>query len=114
MQTECAKMNAMEEDTTWKNSNHTEDSRLRNRRKSQIIHSMWEEAVVTVLGSASAIVGLQDGTSLFVNFKQMDGKEEYSHGVMGDGAKIEGMGSVVYEATLSNGSKTIITWQEVR
>jgi hypothetical protein len=58
--TERAKMNVMEEDATRKNSNHTEDSLLRNRRKSQIIHSMWEEAVVTVLGSA--IVGLQDGT----------------------------------------------------
>jgi hypothetical protein len=51
--------------------------------------------------------------SVFVNFKQMDGKEEYCHGVMGDGAKIEGLGSVVYKATLSNGSKTKITWQEV-
>jgi hypothetical protein len=51
-------------------------SPLRNRRKSQIIHSMWDEAAVTVLGSV--IVGLRDGTSVFVNFKQMDGKEEYS------------------------------------
>jgi hypothetical protein len=31
--------------------------------------------------------------SVFVNFKPiMDGKEEYCHGVMGDGAKIEGWG----------------------
>jgi hypothetical protein len=52
--------------------------------------------------------------SIFVNFKPiMDGKEEYCHRVTGDGAKIEGMGSVVYEATLSNGFKTKITWQEV-
>jgi hypothetical protein len=28
--------------------------------------------------------------SVFVNFKPMDGKEEYCHGVKGDGAKIEG------------------------
>jgi hypothetical protein len=48
-----------------------------------------------------------------VNFKPMDGKEEYCHGVTGDGAKIERMGSVVYEAILSNGSKSKITWQEV-
>jgi hypothetical protein len=40
-------------------------------------------------------------------------QNEYCHRVTGDGAKIEGMGSVVYEATLSNGSKTKITWQEV-
>jgi hypothetical protein len=40
-------------------------------------------------------------------------KEEYCHGVTGNGAKIEGMGFVVYKATLSNGSKTKITWQEV-
>jgi hypothetical protein len=51
--------------------------------------------------------------SVFVNFKPMDGKEEYCHRVTGDGAKIEGMGSVVYKATLSKGSKTKITWQEV-
>jgi hypothetical protein len=51
--------------------------------------------------------------SVFVNFKPMDGKEEYCHRVMGNRAKIEGMGSVVYEAILSNGSKTKITWQEV-
>jgi hypothetical protein len=44
--------------------------------------------------------------SVFVDFKPMDGKEEYCHVVMGDGAKIEGMGSVVHEAILSNGSKT--------
>jgi hypothetical protein len=51
--------------------------------------------------------------SVFVNFKPMDGKEEYCHRVMGDRAKIEGLGSVIYEAILSNGSKTKITWQEV-
>jgi hypothetical protein len=117
--TECAKMNAMEEDATRKNSNHMEDSSLRNRRKSQIIHSMWEGVAVTVPGSDSAIVisgaprWYTWDKSVFVNFKPMDGKEEYCHGVTGDGAKIEGMGSVVYKATLSNRSKTKITWQEV-
>jgi hypothetical protein len=93
------------------NSNHMEDSPLRNRRKSQMIHSMWEETWIRDSGAPRWWYTW--GKSVFVNFKPMDGKEVYCHGVTGDGAKIERMGSVLYKAILSNGSKTKITWQEV-
>jgi hypothetical protein len=67
--TEHARMNAMEEDVTRENSNHMEDSPLRNRRKSQIIHSMWERAAVT--RNSGALTWYTWDKSVFVNFKPM-------------------------------------------